>query len=527
MKQRMLKRFFTVTLAFMLIFSAMPAVPVLANPQGAENIHVSARRNVLSIYSGGAVVGSDGSIWAWGGSQATPIQVLDGGAVSVFTCSQVIFFIKEDNSLWAWGRNHEHFPLGDGTNIDRPTPVRVMENVATMGFDGGRTRLVLQLDGTLWAWGSANFTTRSMFGIDLTRYPQFILDNVASFSFLGHVTAIVRTDGGLYTMGINDYGQLGNGTRTELGLISRDDAFRVLDNVASVYSGRFNTMAIQTDGSLWTWGRGGITPVRHTFYGARRGEYIFGDRMYVGLTGDGSATDRLRPVRIMDDVVSVAMLSGGGDSPCRAFAVQADGTLWGWGENSNWVSTLGIGDGRPEFITTPVRIMDSVLTVSTDRFGATHVVRKDGSLWAFGRSHDLMPTIGDGNIGVHHPLPTMIMGPGSVSTEFGITPQTQPTTPVTPPAMPPITTPAGQFTITTTANPPQGGTASGGGTFQQNADVTLTATPNQGWTFAGWFVNGNLWSQNLTESTQALGNWTFEARFTQANQMPPITTPRR
>ena len=114
------------------------------------------------------------------------------------------------------------------------------------------------------------------------------------------------------------------------------------------------------------------------------------------------------------------------------------------------------------------------------------------------------------------------MEPGSVSTDLGTT------QPVNLPEMPPIATPqAGQFTITTTVNPPQGGTVSGGGIFLQNADVNLTATPNQGWVFAGWFVNDILWSQNLTESTQALNNWTFEARFTQANQMPTITTPRQ
>ena len=42
------------------------------------------------------------------------------------------------------------------------------------------------------------------------------------------------------------------------------------------------------------------------------------------------------------------------------------------------------------------------------------------------------------------------------------------------------------FTITVAANPPQGGTVSGGGNYPYGATATLTATPNSGYQFQGW-----------------------------------------
>jgi uncharacterized repeat protein (TIGR02543 family) len=40
--------------------------------------------------------------------------------------------------------------------------------------------------------------------------------------------------------------------------------------------------------------------------------------------------------------------------------------------------------------------------------------------------------------------------------------------------------------VTATANPAEGGTVSGGGTYLYNNEVTLTATPNTGYEFTGW-----------------------------------------
>ena len=65
------------------------------------------------------------------------------------------------------------------------------------------------------------------------------------------------------------------------------------------------------------------------------------------------------------------------------------------------------------------------------------------------------------------------------------------------------------YTITTNANPPAGGTVTGGGTFNYGQTCTLTATPASGYEFAGW-QDGN--TQNPRSFT-VTGNATYTATF--------------
>ena len=47
------------------------------------------------------------------------------------------------------------------------------------------------------------------------------------------------------------------------------------------------------------------------------------------------------------------------------------------------------------------------------------------------------------------------------------------------------------FTVTTSVSPENGGTATGGGSYSFNTTATLEATPNTGWIFEKWIVDGN------------------------------------
>lgn len=53
-------------------------------------------------------------------------------------------------------------------------------------------------------------------------------------------------------------------------------------------------------------------------------------------------------------------------------------------------------------------------------------------------------------------------------------------------------------TITLAANPAEGGTVSGGGTFKINEGTTVKAVPNSGYSFVGWEVNGQIVNRNAT-----------------------------
>ena len=44
------------------------------------------------------------------------------------------------------------------------------------------------------------------------------------------------------------------------------------------------------------------------------------------------------------------------------------------------------------------------------------------------------------------------------------------------------------YSVSVTADPAEGGTVTGGGTYEYGAEVTMTAAPNAGYTFVGWYV---------------------------------------
>ena len=69
------------------------------------------------------------------------------------------------------------------------------------------------------------------------------------------------------------------------------------------------------------------------------------------------------------------------------------------------------------------------------------------------------------------------------------------------------------YTITVYANPTNGGTVTGGGTFQQGQSCTLTAIANNGYTFTNWTINGSVVSSNANYTFTVTGNRNLVANF--------------
>ena len=73
--------------------------------------------------------------------------------------------------------------------------------------------------------------------------------------------------------------------------------------------------------------------------------------------------------------------------------------------------------------------------------------------------------------------------------------------------------PPQQYTITVTANPTNGGTVTGGGTYQEGATCVLTASPNTGFVFSNWTKNGTVVSNNPVFSFTVTENASYVAQF--------------
>ena len=70
-----------------------------------------------------------------------------------------------------------------------------------------------------------------------------------------------------------------------------------------------------------------------------------------------------------------------------------------------------------------------------------------------------------------------------------------------------------EYTISVSANPSNGGTVTGGGTYQQGQQCTVNAIPASGYTFVSWTENGTQVSTNANYTFTVSGNRALVAQF--------------
>ena len=114
--------------------------------------------------------------------------------------------LKYDGTVWMWGDNSAG-QLGDGTKTNRLHPVQVvgLNNVAAIATCNYFSA-ALKNDGTVWVWGSFYGYTNSPTPVQVTELGSSSTQ-IAVGS--GHILAL-DNQGGLWAMGDNENGQIGN-----------------------------------------------------------------------------------------------------------------------------------------------------------------------------------------------------------------------------------------------------------------------------------------------------------------------------
>lgn len=78
------------------------------------------------------------------------------------------------------------------------------------------------------------------------------------------------------------------------------------------------------------------------------------------------------------------------------------------------------------------------------------------------------------------------------------------------------------YTVTVSANPPAGGTVTGGGSYDHGASCTVTATPNSGYTFSNWTDgSGNMVSEDASYTFTVTEAISLTANFDVSSKSSP------
>ena len=221
----------------------------------------------------------------------------------------------------------------------------------------GLHTLGIKSNGTLWGWGRSN---EGQLGNN-TQPTQPLPAPVASMANVKNVyagvlnTFVIKNDGTLWGIGDNRYNALGVNSSTEN--FTTFQQITTANNWTKIAASFFFTIGLKTDGTIWGWG--------------------IDDQNQTGNPPSSNSQNTPIQIGTANDWIDISV-----NNASTAFALKADGTLWGWGAN---VGDVLVPASNVYSLPVPTQI-NTVNTWVKMSVGSSSILaqKADGTLWAWG-----------------------------------------------------------------------------------------------------------------------------------------------
>ncbi len=288
----------------------LPGPPHTANGVSAGIVTSCAVTNALSAACWGQMTGSGGGLLT-DHTSAVPVTKVPPGEVSQVTAAYGGCALIRNGglatALRCWGDN-TWGELGDGTTTNRTTSVKVqgLPNNIQFVASGGTHNCALVHNGGARCWGSNDngqlgdgTTTNRSTPVAVKSLPV----KLAQIAAADDHTCALLVDGTVKCWGLNNKGQLGDGTTSNS---STPVAVAGLTGVAQIALGDAYTCALLNSGNVECWGFNNF-----------------------GELGNGSTTDSKSPVFVSGIGPGVRAIAAGDATMC-AILISTQVDCWGF-----------------------------------------------------------------------------------------------------------------------------------------------------------------------------------------------------
>ena len=263
----------------------IPAPGLLGHGEGVTRLNTPTRlpsplggERAVSVSAGAAhslALTTDG-VWSWGDggfgklghggehSQWQPKKVealADLRVVAVSAGLGHSFAITADNAVWSWGYGG-YGKLGHGDYQDQllPKKVEAFAGRCVVAVSAGAAHsLAITADGSLWSWGWGRDGQLGHADQQRQLLPKkveaFAGRRVIALSAAQWHNLALTADGAVWSWGDGDRGRLGHGDQQTQLLPKKVEAFAG-QRVVALSAGDAHSLALTTDGAVFTWGAG-------------------------------------------------------------------------------------------------------------------------------------------------------------------------------------------------------------------------------------------------------------------------------